>query len=225
MQSSRSAALEEYALARERLVRRLSARGVQDERVLQAIFETPRHRFLPEALWGQAYRDTPVPIGEAQTISAPGVVATMTEALSLSGHEQVLEVGTGSGYQAALLHGLAASVLSIERIPVLAERADVILSELGCDRVEVRVGDGTQGAPDRAPFDRILVTAGGPELPLPLLSQLTVGGLLVGPFGDRGGQELMRIQRAGPKKFTREVLGACRFVDLIGEAGWSAPSL
>jgi len=225
MESSRSAALDEYALARERLVRRLSARGVRDERVLRAIFETPRHRFLPEALWGQAYRDTPVPIGEAQTISAPGVVATMTEALSLSGRERVLEVGTGSGYQAALLNALAASVLSIERIPILAERAGLILSELGYERVQVRIGDGTQGAPDCAPFDRILVTAGGPELPLPLLSQLAVGGLLVGPFGGRGQQQLLRIQRAGVKKFTREVLGSCRFVDLIGEAGWSAPSL
>ena len=222
MESSRSAALEEFALARERLVRRLSERGVRDERVLKAVYETPRHRFLPEAFWGQAYKDTPVPIGEGQTISAPGVVATMTEALSLAGHEQVLEVGTGSGYQAALLHGLAATVLSIERIPVLAEQAEAILSEMGCDRVKVRVGDGTQGAADCAPFDRILVTAGGPELPLPLLSQLAIGGLLVGPFGRRGEQELLRVQRAGAQRFTREVIGQCRFVDLIGEAGWSA---
>ncbi|MCH2187406.1 protein-L-isoaspartate O-methyltransferase, partial [Myxococcota bacterium] len=116
-------------------------------------------------------------------------------------------------------------VLSIERIPALAARAELVLCEMGCDRVQVRVGDGTQGAGDRAPFDRIVVTAGGPELPLPLLSQLSVGGILVGPFGRRGQQELLRIQRAGAKKFTREVLGACRFVDLIGEAGWSAPSL
>ena len=223
MESSRDAVLDEFALSRERLVRRLSKRGLRDERVLKAIFETARHRFLPEALWGQAYKDTPVPIGEGQTISAPGVVATMTEALNLMGHERVLEVGTGSGYQAALLHHLAASVLSIERIPELAERAGQTLAALGCDRVRVRLGDGTRGAMEEAPFDRILVTAGGPPgLPLPLLSQLALGGILVGPFGRRGSQDLLRIQRSGEQRFTREVLGRCQFVDLIGEGGWSA---
>jgi protein-L-isoaspartate(D-aspartate) O-methyltransferase len=182
----------------------------------------PRHLFVPEALWGQAYRDTPLPIGERQTISAPGVVATMTAALALSGGEHVLEVGTGSGYQAALLSLLVGRVVSVERIPELAGLARSALSRLGVRNVAIHVGDGTCGRAEEAPFDRILVTAGGPDIPLPLLSQLAIGGLLVGPFGPRGEQDLIRMQRTDANRFTREVLGRCRFVDLIGEHGWAA---
>lgn len=222
MKSGRSAAREEFALARRRLVAQLSERGLGDPRLLAAVREVPRHWFVPEALWGQAYRDTPLPIGEGQTISAPGVVATMTDALSLTGRERVLEIGTGSGYQAALLAQLAASVVSIERISALVPLASAALAALGIVNVRVELGDGTCGLPAEAPFDRIVVTAGGPQLPMPLLSQLAIGGLLVGPFGPRGEQDLLRVQRTAEKRFTREVIGRCRFVDLIGENGWAA---
>ena len=222
MQSGRSAARDEFALARRRLVARLGARGVGDERLLAAVRDVPRHWFVSEALWGQAYRDTPLPIGDGQTISAPGVVATMTNALALDGSERVLEIGTGSGYQAALLSRLAAEVITIERIPALADLAARSLARLGTTNVRVEQGDGTCGLPEDAPFDRIVVTAGGPELPPPLLSQLRVGGLLVGPFGARGEQDLLRVCRTGEQRFTREVIGRCRFVDLIGENGWAA---
>jgi len=222
MRSGVMPAREAFALARRRLVAGLRARGLRDERLLRAVREVPRHLFLPEALWGQAYRDTPLPIGERQTISAPGVVATMTDALALEGHEQVLEIGTGSGYQAAVLSLLADRVISVERIPELAAQARATLGALGVRNVEVHLGDGTRGHLEEAPFDRIVVTAGGPDIPLPLLSQLALGGLLVGPFGERGEQELIRMQRTGESRFTREVLGRCRFVDLIGEHGWAA---
>lgn len=215
-------AREAFALARRRLDAQLRERGLTDERVLAALREVPRHLLIPEGLWGQAYRDTPLPIGEGQTISAPGVVASMTDALALTHSERVLEIGTGSGYQAAVLSQLAAEVISIERIESLAIEARRALRALGVDNVTIHIGDGTRGLPDEAPFDRIVVTAGGPDIPLPLLSQLAVGGLLVGPFGPRGDQELIRMQRTGEKKFTREVLGRCRFVDLIGENGWAA---
>lgn len=215
-------AREAFALARRRLVSQLRERGLTDERILEAVREVPRHLLIPEGLWGQAYRDTPLPIGEGQTISAPGVVATMTDALALTGAERVLEIGTGSGYQAAVLSRLAARVVSVERIESLAVEARRALRALGIDNVEIHIGDGTRGLPEEAPFDRIVVTAGGPEIPLPLLSQLVIGGLLVGPFGSRGDQELIRMQRTGDQRFTREVLGRCRFVDLIGENGWAA---
>ena len=222
MRSSREAAREEFALARRRLIAQLRASGVEDPRVLAAMREVPRHWFVPEALWGQAYRDTPLPIGDGQTISAPGVVGTMTEALSLDGHERVLEIGTGSGYQAALLAHLAREVISIERIESLAREARAALDALGVGNVRIRLGDGTLGLPGDTPFERIVVTAGGPTLPRPLLGQLALGGILVGPFGARGQQELVRVQRVADQRFTREVLGRCRFVDLIGENGWTA---
>jgi protein-L-isoaspartate(D-aspartate) O-methyltransferase len=212
----------EFSLARRRLAEQLRASGVRDTRVLRAFDQVPRHRLVPEALWGQAYRDTPLPIGEGQTISAPGVVANMTQALSLEGDERVLEIGTGSGYQAAILSRLVAQVISVERIDVLARAARQALDDLGVTNVTLYLGDGTQGRPDDAPYDRIVVTAGGPEVPIPLLDQLEIGGLLVGPFGQRDTQELMRIQRTSETRYTREVLGRCQFVDLIGENGWAA---
>lgn len=223
MQQNPLAGRAGYALARRRLSEHLKSDvGIVDPRVLAAFEAVPRHQLVPEALWGQAYRDTPVPIGEGQTISAPSVVATMTEALALRGTEHVLEIGTGSGYQAAILSQLAASVTSIERIRPLAAAARSALDRLGCDNVLVYLGDGTQGRPEGAPYDRIIVTAGGPEIPRPLLTQLAIEGILVGPFGRRGEQDLVRLRRTGETRFTREVLGRCQFVDLIGQNGWAA---
>jgi protein-L-isoaspartate(D-aspartate) O-methyltransferase len=203
-------------------VERLRAGGIRDERVLDAFLRVPRHEWVPDALRTEAYRDRPLPIGEGQTISAPGIVASMSEALELEGHERVLEIGTGSGFQAAILSHLCRHVDSIERIPELASRARDTLDAAGVRNVDLFVGDGTRGRPAGAPYDRVLVTAGGPEIPPRLLGQLARDGLLVGPFGGRDVQELVRMRRAGPARFSREVLGLCQFVDLIGEDGWAA---
>ena len=202
------------------MAERLAAAGVSDPRVLAAFASVPRHRLLPEALAGQAYRDVALPIGEGQTMSAPGVVAAMTEALELAAHETVLEIGTGSAYQAAILARLAARVLSIERVPKLAASARRALDGLGIGNVVVYLGDGTRGRPADAPFDAIVVTAGGPDVPRPLLEQLAIGGRLVGPFGERAEQQLVRLRRVDARCFRREVIGRCRFVDLVGTHGW-----
>jgi protein-L-isoaspartate(D-aspartate) O-methyltransferase len=204
------------------MAERLARGGVRDPRVLAAFASVPRHRLVPEALRGKAYRDVALPIGDGQTISAPGVVAAMTEALGLTGSETVLEVGTGSGYQAAILSRLAARVISIERLPKLAASARTALDALGVSNVVVYLGDGSEGRPQDAPFDAIVVTAGGPDVPPPLLAQLRVGGALVGPFGGREEQELLRIRRLSGGGFQREVIGRCRFVDLVGSHGWAA---
>jgi protein-L-isoaspartate(D-aspartate) O-methyltransferase len=211
-----------YAIARRRFVERLQGAGIRDVRALDAFGAVPRHLFVPEALRHRAYQDTPLLIGDGQTISAPGIVAAMTEALALRGGERVLEIGTGSGYQAAILSRLVGSVVSIERIPRLAAKARRALDSLGVANVVVYLGDGTQGRPERAPYDRVVVTAGGPEIPKPLLEQLAPGGCLVGPFGERGNQHLVRVHRTDEQRYTREVLGRCNFVDLIGRNGWAA---
>ena len=216
-----SALADRYAGPRRRMVERLARGGVRDPRVLDAFGHVPRHRLLPEALAAQAYRDTAIPIGDGQTISAPSVVAAMTQALELVGPETVLEVGTGSAYQAAILARLAARVISIERVPRLAARARKTLDELGVDNAVVYLGDGSRGRPGDAPFDAIVVTAAGPSVPEPLLDQLAVGGRLVGPFGERDEQELLRIRRTARNRYTRELIGRCRFVDLVGAHGWS----
>jgi protein-L-isoaspartate(D-aspartate) O-methyltransferase len=221
MPGPRLAGQEEYARARRRMVERLAQREVSEPRVLGALEEVPRHRLIPEALHDRAYHDTSLPIGAGQTISAPGVVAAMTEALELGGGERILEVGTGSGYQAAVLSRLAEHVISIERVPKLAAAARSGLDRLGVTNVVVYLGDGSAGRPQDGPYDAIVVTAGGPELPQPLLEQLAPGGRLVGPFGARDEQELLRV-RAAPQGFQREVIGRCRFVDLVGAHGWAA---
>lgn len=203
------------------MLERLHLGGVRDARVLEAMAGVPRHLLVPGALSHRAYHDAALPIGESQTISAPSTVAAMSEALALAGDEFVLEVGTGSAYQAAVLSRLAARVISLERVPLLATRARSALDRLGVANVVVYLGDGTRGWPKHAPYDAILVTAAGPEVPAPLLEQLAPGGRLVGPFGPRGEQALHRYRR-GAHGFTREVLGPCRFVDLLGDHGWTA---
>lgn len=205
---------------RERMVQtQLVARGIGDVRVLEAMGKVPRHLFVDEAMRDQAYSDYPLPIGEKQTISQPYIVALMTEALELKGHEKVLELGTGSGYQAAILAELADRVFSIERIPSLAYRANQILQKLGYKNVIIRVTDGTLGWPEEAPFDGILVTAGAPRIPQTLVDQLALGGRLVIPVGDRLSQELIKVNRT-PDGIVKESLGGVRFVDLVGKWGW-----
>ena len=208
---------------RKRMVaRQLQARGIADPRVLAAMTRVPRHRFVPEALWDEAYADHPLPIGEGQTISQPYIVALMTQALALRGEEKVLEIGTGSGYQTAILAELSCRVVTIERSASLFQAAEERLRCLGYATVEVRVGDGTLGAPDEAPFDRILATGSLPRLPQSLIAQLNEGGALVLPVGERSLQELVVVTRRG-RTHTQARLGPCAFVPLIGEEGWESP--
>lgn len=198
----------------------LAGRGVTDARVLSAMASIRREAFVDEDQARHAYDDSPLPIGEGQTISQPLVVAIMAEAVELGPADRVLEVGTGSGYGAAVLGHLAAEVWTIERLPGLADRARRRLEALGCDHVHVVVGDGSLGIPERGPYDAIVVTAGGPQLPPSLLDQLAVGGRLVVPVGDEpGDQHLVRVRRT-TDGFAQEDLGPVRFVPLIGEQAW-----
>ena len=208
----------------EMVVRQLQARGIRDARVLEAMRQVPRHRFVDAALVEHAHDDSPLPIGEHQTISQPFMVALMSEALDLHGElPRVLEIGTGSGYQAAVLATMGARVFTIERIPQLAARARAVLAELGLDqRVRVIEGDGTLGWPAEAAYDGIVVTAGAPQIPRPLLEQLALGGCLVLPMGEEDVQTLVRLRR-GPQGLTEEYFGDCRFVKLRGAYGWSEP--
>ena len=214
-----------FSIARRRMVEeQVIARGIADQRVIDAMFKVPRHKFVEHALEGKAYQDAPLPIGEKQTISQPYMVAVMSEALALEGSETVLEVGTGSGYQAAVLALLADRVFSLERIPSLARRARKVLDECGFGKVNIRLADGTQGWQEMAPFDAILVTAGAPEVPQHYLDQLAVGGRLVIPVGDRESQLLLRVTRTGKKEYMEEKMLGCRFVPLIGNHGWQERS-
>ena len=210
----------EFATARNRMVEsQLISRGIKDARVLDTMRKVPRHRFVEEALVSQAYNDHPLPIGEKQTISQPYMVAMMTEALELHGNEKVLEIGTGSGYQTAILAELADKIYSIERIRSLSAKARRILDELGYFNVVLKVSDGTVGLKEEAPFEAIIVTAGSPDVPQPLVDQLAMGGRLVVPVGDRYTQSLMRIDR-GKEGIVKTDLGGCRFVNLLGRHGW-----
>jgi protein-L-isoaspartate(D-aspartate) O-methyltransferase len=195
-------------------------RGVADERLLDALDRVPRERFVPRDARTYAYRDRALAIGSGQTISQPYMVAAMTEALELKGHERVLEVGTGSGYQAAVLAHMARDVYTIERHADLARQAGSVLHDLGLANVHQRVGDGSLGWPEEAPFHGIVVTAASPQAPPALLEQLDEdGGRLVIPVGDQSLQELVRITRTGTT-YTSEDLMGCRFVPLVGEQGW-----
>ena len=198
----------------------LEARDVHDRRVLDAMLRVPRHRFVPEALREHAYEDRPQPIGADQTISQPLMVGIMTELLHLYGDEHVLEIGTGSGYQTAILAELCASVVSMERVPELAIRARNLLEDLGYRNIEVHVADGSLGYPPRAPYDRILVTAAAPYIPPPLIQQLAPCGRLVAPIGDENLQLLtIAYKDANGRLFTDEY-GECVFVPLIGRYGF-----
>jgi protein-L-isoaspartate(D-aspartate) O-methyltransferase len=212
----------EYSIARRNMVeRQVRSKGVTDARVLEVMRQIPRHLFVEEAFQSQAYGDFPLPIGDKQTISQPYMVGLMTESLHLEGGEKVLEVGTGSGYQAAVLSKIAGRVYSVERIPSLARRARKILDSIGCGMVNIKVTDGTFGWEEVAPFDAIVVTAGAPTIPENYKKQLTIGGRLVIPVGSRGVQVLKRVTRTGEETFTEENLVDCRFVPLVGKLGWN----
>ena len=211
-----------YARERERMVdEQVAARGVTDPRVLAAMRRVPRHRFVQEALQDRAYGDHPLPIGEGQTISQPYIVGIMTQLLHLTGSEKVLEIGTGTGYQTAVLAELARRVCSVERIASLAARARATLEAMGYTNVWVRTADGTFGWPDEAPFDRILVSAAAPAVPEPLFEQLVEGGRMVLPVGDPFAQTLTVVDRVGGEKKISADSG-CVFVKLIGKYGWEA---
>jgi protein-L-isoaspartate(D-aspartate) O-methyltransferase len=210
----------DFPKARLKMVEeQIAARGIKDPKVIAAMKKVPRHAFVEEALQSQAYSDHPLPIGEKQTISQPYMVALMTEALQLKERERVLEVGAGSGYQTAILAELAEKVFSIERIRSLAIKARQLLYELGYYNVEIKIFDGTFGWVEEAPFDAIIVTAGSPDIPQPLLDQLRMGGRLVIPVGDAYAQGLMRVTKT-KEGLKKEDLGGCRFVKLIGKYGW-----
>lgn len=207
--------------ARQRMVElQLRRRDIRDPRVLAAFARVPREEFVPPSLVHLAYEDSPLPIGGGQTISQPYVVALTVQALGLHGHEHVLEIGTGSGYAAAILGAMVREVDTVERIGVLAETARERLSHLGFANVHVHHADGTLGWPAGAPYEAICVAAGAPAPPQSLLDQLALGGRLVLPYGSADAQRLVRITRQGPDSFTDEDLGDVRFVPLVGEQGW-----
>ena len=197
----------------------IAIRGITSPDVLKAFLEVPRHHFVPKSQQIHAYQDSPLPIGLGQTISQPYIAAYMTDILQLTGEERVLEIGTGSGYQAAILGMLADEIHTVERHPFLADKANQLLKSLGFDNVQVHERDGTRGLPEFGPFQAIMVTAAAPEVPTPLLDQLGDGGRLVMPVGRRGGQVLLLYKRDGDE-FHREDLVPVAFVPLIGEHGW-----
>jgi protein-L-isoaspartate(D-aspartate) O-methyltransferase len=211
----------QYTSRRHQMVeQQLIDRGIRDPRVIEAFKKVPRHLFLDEALWPQAYEDHPLPIGEKQTISQPYIVALMTESLHMTGKERVLEIGTGSGYQTAILAELAEEVYSIERIPSLAKRARKLLDNLKYSNIVIRIGDGTNGWKEHSPYYGIIATAAAPDAPDPLLRQLELDGKLIIPIGDENVQDLKVYVKEAEDAYREESLGGCRFVKLIGEHGW-----
>jgi len=214
--------MTDYSRLRERMVQRqIAGRGVRSKKVLDAMRKVPRERFLPQGQGVWAYDDSPLPIGDGQTISQPYIVAYMAESLALEGGEKVLEIGTGSGYAAAILAETGAEVYTIERIEGLATMARRVLHNLGYANVHARHGDGTLGWPEEAPFDGIVVTAAGPEVPETLKKQLKIGGRIVIPVGEtKWYQQLVRVTRVAEAEFETEDLVPVRFVPLIGEEGW-----
>jgi len=210
----------EYRLAREKMVRdQLIPRGIKDPGVLKAMENIPRDRFMEEAFVAEAYDDHPLPIGHNQTISQPYIVALMTEALELAGTEKTLEIGTGSGYQTAILAELSRTVYTVERIRALMVSARQTLQELAYKNILFKAFDGTLGWKEYEPYDAIIVTAGSPKIPQPLLDQLVDGGRIIIPVGNRYGQELIKVTNK-KGNYIEENLGGCRFVDLVGVHGW-----
>ena len=214
---------QQYAGARLRLVNELREKGIRDLAVLRALSSTPRHLFVPTGVRHRAYEDTPLPIGSGQTISQPWVHARYLEVLALRGHERVLEIGTGSGYQTVLLAHLAAQVFSVERIPELLDRARVVVRACAVSNVSLLLGDGTYGWKSYAPYDAILVSAAGPNVPDALIEQLAEGGRLLMPVGPRDQQELVLVHKTGTEVRTSKI-AAVRFVPLIGDHGWTTGS-
>jgi len=211
----------DYTRAREKMVQeQIVDRGIRDPRVIGAMRKIPRHLFVPDALLGRAYGDTALPIGDSQTITQPFMVAFMSEALGLRGKERVLEVGTGSGYQAAVLACLAERVYSVERIPSLLERARKTLDRVRCLNVVTKLSDGSYGWEEEAPFDAVLITAGAPSLPPPLVDQLKTGGTMVIPVGERNNQRLIRLRKDSQGCSEKDLM-ECNFVALVGEYGWA----
>lgn len=210
----------DYDKEREHMVEsQLVRRGIKDRRVLDAMRQVPRHLFIPKDTRGLAYCDGPLPIGQGQTISQPYIVALMTELLELTGQEKVLELGTGSGYQAAILSRLVSQVYSVERHAALAEQAEKVFAQLDYDNIVISVGDGTLGWPEHSPYEAIIVTAAAPDVPQPLMEQLADGGRLVAPVGSRWSQVLAKVKRQG-ETLTKEHLTAVAFVPLVGKYGW-----
>jgi protein-L-isoaspartate(D-aspartate) O-methyltransferase len=209
-----------FVWARERMVQeQIVARGIEDSRVLAALRKIPRHLFVDPGIVNRAYNDSALPIGEKQTLSQPYMAAQMTAALRLTGEEKILEIGTGSGYQTALLAELCFNVFSVEKLRSLSRKARKLLDHLGYQNIALHVGDGTIGWSEHAPYDAILVAAAAPAAPKPLLEQLASGGRLVIPVGDEQGQTLLRVTR-GRSGFKEESLGECKFVKLLGKYGW-----
>jgi protein-L-isoaspartate(D-aspartate) O-methyltransferase len=220
MAEKRKGAGDYYQGLRQAMVeQQLKSRGIKDTRVLEAMGRVPRHLFVPEPQRNHAYDDRPLPVGEGQTISQPYMVAWMTELLSLEGDEVVLEIGTGTGYQAAILGMLAKMVYTVERIPSLAQSAGERLARLGFKNVEVVVGDGTEGLREHAPFEAVIVTAGAPRIPEVLVEQLADGGRLVIPVGTSSMQMLTLVEKSGDQVAVHEQ-GSCVFVPLLGKHGW-----
>ena len=213
--------MEDYKTLREQMVDfQLVPRGIKDARVLEAMRKVPRHLFMPEAVRAYAYEDRALPIGEGQTISQPYMVAVMTELLDLKGKDKVLEIGTGSGYQTALLAELAAKVYTVERIAALAGAATERFRALHYENIYPVVADGTTGLPGEAPFDKVLITAASPEFPPPLVEQLREGGLILAPVGDRYSQALIRAKKMKGGVLSKDYHTPCVFVPLIGKYGW-----
>ncbi len=217
--SARVRTRHHFGPARRKMVAALREKGIMDERLLDAMAAIPRHLFGPEGLEGTAYDEVTLPLGFGQTLSSPLTIARMLQALGLAGEERVLEIGTGSGYQTALLTALAGPVFTVERIPELADAARARLRSLGIEKANFRVGDGSLGWRDFAPFQAIVVSAAAPAMPEPLLEQLAEGGRLVGPVGEMDAQEIRLVSRNGGRLKTA-ALGEALFVPLIGRAGW-----
>jgi len=210
--------MTDYEKARAGLISQLSSH-IQDRLVLDVMSHIPRERFVPPEIRDQAYQDNPLPIGKEQTISQPYIIALMTQELGLKGSEKVLEIGTGSGYQTAILAGLAKRVVTVERVPELAGRAEKLLTELGYKNIEFHLAGETLGWPQDAPYDAIMVTAGAPDIPDELLDQLAIGGRMIIPVGPRYAQELCKVTRRR-EGVNVQNLGGCRFVSLIGKNAW-----